>query len=96
MATDSANRSVHNTLTAATLDTVTLTGMWPAVEVVNRATTGDGIYFTVDGSTPTVGGNDSFWVGAGQSVIVPNFEDEAEVKLISATADAYSVIGVEE
>jgi hypothetical protein len=50
-------------LTASTVDTVTFTSTVGQIEVVNV----DGaaaIYFTVDGSTPTVGGKGTFVVPA--------------------------------
>lgn len=85
--------SKHATLAASTVDTVTLSVDYRSVEVVNRESSGAGISFTTDGSTPTVLGDNTFWVGAGQSVVVESFAADA-VKLISATADAYSVTGV--
>jgi hypothetical protein len=41
-------------LTASTVDTVTFDYHVPEVEVINL--NGAGLYFTVDGSTPTVAG----------------------------------------
>lgn len=88
-------RSKHATLTAATVDTVTFSGEHPAVEVVNRATSGD-IYFTVDGTTPVSAANDTYFVGPGQALTVslPTSQPDA-VKLISAGTPAYSVTGVQ-
>lgn len=95
MAAYQVARSKHATLTAATVDTVTFQERHPAVEVVNRATTGD-IYFTVDGTTPVSAANDTYYVGPGQSIVVdlPHASDPDAVKLISAGTPAYSVTGV--
>lgn len=95
MATYTATRSTHQTLTANTVDTVTVGPDYPSVEVKNRATTGAGISFTVDGTTPAVLGNDTYIVLPGESLVVPSPATTGDVvKLISATADAYSVTGV--
>lgn len=95
MADHTEARAKHATLTAATVDTVTLTTNYGHVEVTNRASSGAGISFTTDGTTPTVLGDDTYWVGAGQSLVVKLEGSSDVVKLISATADAYSVTGVE-
>jgi hypothetical protein len=98
MAAYSANRAVHNTLAATTVDTITLTAQYNRVEVLNRSATGD-IFVTLDGSTPTVGGNDTFVVPATG---VGNFVNPAStsqpptstvVKLISSGTPSYSVTG---
>jgi endonuclease YncB( thermonuclease family) len=48
----------HQALTAATVATIgPVAGNASAVEVVNRSGTAE-VFVTVDGSTPTVGGND--------------------------------------
>lgn len=95
MAAYQVTRSKHATLTAATVDTVTFQDRHPAVEVANRAATGD-IYFTVDGSAPTSAGDNTYYVGPGQAVVVdlPHASDPDAVKLISAGTPAYSVTGV--
>lgn len=94
MASYSEALSKHATLSAATVDTVTLTADYRSVEVKNRASSGSGIFFTVDGSTPTVLGDDTFVVLPGEALVVPSGLSSDAVKLISATADAYSVTGV--
>jgi hypothetical protein len=73
---------------------VTLSNDYYSVEVANRATSGAGISFTLDGSTPTVLGDDTYWVGPGTALTVRAGRSADTVKLISATADAYTVTGV--
>ena len=83
--------SVHGTLVGATVSTETFTADNADVIVVHfRSGTGP-IYFTVDGSTPTVAGADTFVVIAGARTIRVPSSDAQTVKLISTTADTYSI-----
>lgn len=86
-------KSDHDTLTAATVKTVTL-AQKNADHVVVHFISGTGpIYFTVDGATPTVAGDDTYVVHSNlpvRSVQIPT-TDSVDVKLISTTADGYSV-----
>lgn len=91
MASYSAVRVKSQTLSAATVDTVTLSGAAGSVEVYNRSTS-DTISFTTDGSTPTALGDDCYVAGAGQSVTVP--AATSATKLISAGTPAYTVTGI--
>lgn len=93
MANYSVAKAKHATLVASTVDTVTLTTNVGTVEVANRASSGAGISFTTDGSTPTVLGDDAYWVGPGGALTV-DLDGTDTVKLISTTTDAYSVTGV--
>lgn len=85
----------HLTLAASVVDSITFSGNPKTVEVCNR----DGaaaIYFTVDGSVPTVGGDDCFVVAAaaGAALSVDASATAATVvKLISSGTPAYSVTG---
>lgn len=86
----------HVTLVANTVATVTLTGDFQLVEVINV----DGVaavYFTVDGAAPTVAGDDT--------LVVPAVADartragapspaNSTVRLISAGAPKVAVVGV--
>lgn len=87
-------RSRHKTLVAATVDTVTFSTNFGHVEVKNRASSGAGIFFTVNGAAPTALADDTFVVMPGESLQV-RLESGDTVKLISATADAYSVTGID-
>jgi hypothetical protein len=98
MASYSSTRAVHNTLVATTVDTVTLTAQYNRVEILNRSASGD-IFVTLDGSTPSVGGNDTYVIPAtGVGTFVnPNWTNEPPistvVKLISSGTPSYSVTG---
>ena len=63
MATDSAVRSVTNTLSTTVADSITLTQPWPAIDVTNHNTTNN-LYVRQDGTT-AVGAAD------GTTVILP-------------------------
>lgn len=98
MATHTAATAQHATLTAATMDTVTLTNPSERVIIKSRSTTpGTAIFATVNGPDPTVGGDDTIVIPAGETYVTPESQAIAEtidvvVKLISATADAYTVM----
>lgn len=93
ISTNENMKSEHGTLVAATVTTVDLTKNNADVVVVHLVS-GDGpIYFTLDGSTPTVGGANTFVVYAGmpsRAVQITNSNTQ-QAKLISATADDYAV-----
>ncbi len=94
MASYQGDRAVHaKTLAAATVDTVTLSHRASKVEVLNV----DGaaaIYFTIDSSTPTVAGGNTYCVPATLSALEVEIEDSdppTTVKLISSGTPVYSV-----
>lgn len=84
--------SEHGTLTANVVKTVSITDAWPGgIEVINRSQTGE-IYVTLDGTTPTVGGADTFVVLGSRYFGNDRIgDDTVTVKLISSAALAYSV-----
>lgn len=100
MASGSALKAFHSTLVADTVDTVTLTAWSRYVLVINKSTS-DIIYVTTDGSTPTVAGDNTYCVLAGQSKLLFNEGVQPEpalslsgsttVKLISTGTPAYGV-----
>lgn len=99
MATHTASLSTHQTIALAnTAETITL-GPWLQVEVANWDTAAK-LYFTVDGSTPTVGGDNTCVVGPGTALqVAVNSPDNPRgpvvVKLICANAGiAYTVTGI--
>ena len=109
MATDATGtRSVHNTLTGTTVDTVTLQGTWAAVEVVNWDAS-DTLWVTVGhqvpGSVglsnaevpadPVASANETFRVPAGTSLLIPlpnGAPVQPIVKILGDGGD-YSVVG---
>ena len=86
-------RSIHKTLTANSVDTVTLQPGFSEVEVLNRDTSGT-IYFRST-NTPTVGGDDTYVVMPSSALKIPrqhfDSDPDATLQLISSTACAYSV-----
>lgn len=93
-AVTAGQRATHQTIVAATVDTVTFGVDFNEVEVLNRSGSAE-IYFTVDGTTPTVGGTNCFVVPAAISsaiVGVPTVGPTV-VKLISSGTPTYSVSG---
>jgi len=90
MATYNVTRVKHATLAASTVDTVNLSHPDVKVNVFNRGSSD--IYVTLDGTTPTVAGDNTFIVPAntarrfGLGVYAV-----AAVKLISASTPPYTV-----
>lgn len=82
----------HGTLTANVVTTVTVAKAVSTIEVVNVNGAGS-IYFTVNGTNPTVGGDDCEIVaaGTGAAFLVDAPNNPVSVKLISAEATEYTV-----
>jgi hypothetical protein len=80
------------TLVAATVATVNLPVNAGRVEVLNRDGAAE-VYFTVNGTAPTVGGDDTHVLPAAISSVEVNRprSGDAVVKLISAGTPAVSV-----
>jgi hypothetical protein len=94
MASYTATRIKHATLTAATVDTVTLAADYPRVEVTNRDATNP-LYVRLDGAAPTVAGDDTLVVPPNTyRVLEVATAGNTVVKLISAGAAPYSVTGL--
>jgi len=95
MATYTANIATTQTLSADTVDTVTLTSPATRVTVTCSSAVGAGtIYFTVGSgstTTPTVGGSNAYAVVAGSSFTVDFDGSFPTVKLISSAALTYTV-----
>lgn len=89
MATESSARSVHNTLSGTTADSITITG-FETVDIINRHSSNP-LYFRSDG-TAAVGEAD------GTDVVLPGgfVRHNADGRAISIVGDgnAYSVVGV--
>lgn len=84
----------HVTLTATVVATVEMDAPYETTEIVNRDGTAE-VYFTRDGSTPTVGGDNTEVLPAAIcGIVLPYDSDEADVvKMISAGTPKVSVIG---
>lgn len=95
MATYTANIATTQTLSANTVDTVTLTSPATRVTVTCSSAVGSGtVYFTVgsgSATTPTVGGSNAYAVVAGSSFTVDFDGSFPTVKLISSAALTYTV-----
>lgn len=99
MATYSSSASeqgvYEKTLVASTVDTVTVSRQTGAIQVVSDGTAS--IYFTLDGTVPTVGMQAAYLVPAvtGGAVVIVTLPamgvSGAVVKLISAATPKYSV-----
>lgn len=92
-----SGRIVHATLTANTVDTITLDGDYIAVEILNRNGAAE-IYATVDTSAaPTVGGTgcDVLPAAIGSLTIdASGYGTPTTVQLISSGTPAYTVKGL--
>jgi len=86
-------------LLAIAVDTVTLTTDKPRVRVTLRilGVGSTGMFFTVDGSVPTVAGDNTHCVPpvVGAVVEVPSFAASDVVNIVSAGNDGYSIAGVD-
>jgi hypothetical protein len=96
MATYTALRAVHETLTAATVDTVQLTQSWDAIKIVNHGA--DPIYVSQTDDTISPGDPDTDVVPPHRTVLYaysPNLTTPFhELHLVSAGANKYGVVGV--
>lgn len=90
-------RIIHATLTAGTVDTITLDGDYISVEILSRDGSAE-IYATVDtNQTPTVGGLNCDVLPAVIGSITldaSGYGTPTIVQLISAGAPAYTVKGL--
>lgn len=84
----------HGTLVASTISTVTFPSDVLQLEIINRSGSAE-IYYTVDGSAPTVGGNDVPVLPAAICVdktISPG-SGATVIKLISSGTPTYTIKG---
>lgn len=82
------------TTTANTVATVTFATYYPKVEVVNRGSTE--LWLRTDGVNPTIGGDDCEVIPAAsfKDTIINYTVTNTEVRLISSSAVAYTVEGI--
>lgn len=91
MATYTATKSVHKTLTSTTADTVNLNDQWTVLEVINRSGTAP-LYIRADGTTAVAEADNTDIALAGEAVLV-NRIPSAGISVVG-DGNAYSVIGV--
>lgn len=91
MATYNVAVAKHATLVATVVDTVNFSASVGYVRVHNRSNLGP-LYFRLDGTNPSVGGDDSFVVdGNGEKVMVVPDPANVSVRLVASIAASYSV-----
>lgn len=96
MATDSAIRSVTNTLTATTADTITLNQRWPAVEITNHDGT-TALYIRMDGTAAVAEADNTTVIPAGMTkVIAAEPAEGTNTIVVSVVGDGnkYTIEGV--
>jgi len=99
MANYTVNFAKHATLTASTVDTVTVNQPASFFLVTNRATSGAPIFFTVGDTLdktayPVVNGDDTFAIGLGITIQIPFDGSPSHIRLLSADPQPYSVMVV--
>lgn len=91
MATHTAVKSVHKTLSSTTADTVNLNNEWTILEVINRSGTAS-VYVRADGTTAVAAADNTDIVLPGEAVLI-NRIPSAGISVVG-DGNAYSVIGV--
>lgn len=92
MATHAVDRSKHTTLTGGAEDIVNMNQAL-AVRVENRSATNP-IFFTTDGSPAVQNADNSYIVMPNSGLTVSPGYHIRQIRLISAGAQAYSVMGL--
>lgn len=89
-------KSKHWTLTASTVDSLTITGQHGNVEVVHHGDDTSPVYLNVlkAAATPTIAGDDTEVVLAGERVRFSISNTATVVSVISAGTPRISVVGV--
>lgn len=95
MATDSAIRSVTNTLSGTTADTITLTQAWPAIEVTNQDAS-IWIYLRQDGTTAVSEADNTTPIPPGSSKVLDSSVTSLNTIVISIVGNGnkYTIEGV--
>ena len=88
MADYTAARAKHATLTSTTVDNVTLSVPLTGVSVINRGTVD--MYAGFDGVTASSGGDNTYYIGAGDSLVWFGNRTSLVVSVIG-NGNAYSV-----
>lgn len=96
MATDSAARSVTNTLSGTSEDVVTLTQRWPAIEVTNHDASIP-LYIRQDGTTAVSEADNTTVIPAGLTKVIkaePTAGTDTIVISIVGDGNKYTIEGV--
>ena len=96
MALYSVTAAKHATLSGTTYDAISISNGCTAVEVMNRSGSAD-MHFTVDGTVPAAGADNTYIVTAGQALVVPSPDannDGICVVAVIGNGNVYSVTGV--
>lgn len=88
---NSVARSRRKTLTTTTVDTINFTQAFQVAVVTNEHAS-EILTVTTDGTTPTAGGDDMFYVPPSSSLPLPMLSGQA-VKIIG-NGNTYSVVGM--
>src|SRR5687767_7034405 len=85
MATYTVKSSKHATPLASTIDTVKFTTRPRSVELRNLSSSSP-IFYSVDGTAPTVSGDDTYRLGPNKTLVVDmnNWVEPPQVQLISS------------
>jgi hypothetical protein len=88
-----ASPDIHNgVLVANTITTMTVDLFNNQISVISRGHSGEEIWVTIDGSSPTVNG-DEVYMTTGVVVIPTRYSTTTVVKLLSTSAVAFQVKG---
>lgn len=95
MATDSAARSVTNTLSGTTADTVTLAQGWAAIEVTNYDAS-NYLYIRQDDTTAVAEANDTTPIAPGTSKVIASSINSSGQIVVSIVGNGgkYTIEGV--
>lgn len=95
MATDSAVRSVTNTLSGTTADTVTLTQAWPAIEVTNYDST-NSVGVRQDGTTAVANADNVTMIPPATSKVISASVSGSGTVVVSIVGNggSYTIEGV--
>lgn len=83
----------NGVLTANVVTTVSIDAYLQQITVICHGDAGEEIWFTLDGTVPTVNGHNVFWTNGVGWEPVPVYNAVTVVKLLSTSAVGYSVKG---